>query len=303
MNTLFFKIKRRLAHYYLSVASFTTWQKYGYHVLRNHYYSPIPDTSQLTKAVFDKVSEMRGIDMRESKQLELLKNFKDRYKHEYDLFPEKPVNYYDYFITQTSYRCVEAQMLYCFVRELKPKKMIEIGSGYSTMLSAQALRENKKEGITCDFAAIEPYPNDAIKKGFDGLSRLISEPVEKVPFSEFESLTENDILFIDSTHTVKTGGDVVYEINEILPRLNKGVYIHIHDIFMPYEYPASWYSDYRFWAEQYMVQAFLQFNDSFEIVWASHFMHRQHSEQCAAAFKFYEKDIPFVSGFWIKKIK
>ncbi len=302
MNLLF-KIKRRLVNYYLNILSFETWQKYGYHVLRNHYYSPIPDTSKLTKTIFDRVSEMQGIDMRESKQLELLKNFKDRYKSEYDLFPEKPLHYYDYFTTQTSYRCVEAQMLYCFVRELKPKKMIEIGSGYSTMLTAQALRKNKSEGYACDFAAIEPYPNDSIKKGFEGLSRLISMGVEQVPFQEFEALQENDILFIDSTHTVKTGGDVVYEINEILPRLNKGVYIHIHDIFMPYEYPASWYSDFRFWAEQYMVQAFLQFNDSFEIVWASHLMHRKYSDQCAAAFKFYEKDIPFVSGFWIKKIK
>lgn len=297
------KIKRRLTTYYLNVLSFESWQKLGYHVMRNHYYSPVPDTSKLTDEFFNRVSELKGVEMNESKQIDLLKQFAQKYRSEYDQFPAKPSTYFDYHTSQTSYRCVEAQMLYCFVRDLKPKKMIEIGSGFSTMLTAQALRLNKKEGYVCDFAAIEPYPNDAIKKGFEGLSRLIDSPVEKVPFSEFESLGENDILFIDSTHTVKTGGDVVYEILEILPRLKKGVYIHVHDIFMPYEYPASWYKVQRFWAEQYMLQAFLQFNDTYEIVWASHFMHRKHSDLCKASMNFYEPGLPFVSGFWIKKVK
>jgi len=304
MSKIIFKIKRRLAYYYLSLVSFTTWQKYGYHVLRNYYYTPIPDTSQLDDSVYNFESALKGIDMREESQKELLHKFSTSYKAEYDLFPDKPKNYFDYYTTQTSYRCVEAQMLYCFVRNLKPNKIIEIGSGYSTMLTAQALRKNKgEENANCDFVAIEPYPNEAIAKGFEGLSRLICEPVQKVPFSEFESLNENDILFIDSTHTVKTGGDVVYEINEILPRLKRGVYVHIHDIFLPFEYPKSWHSVPYFWAEQYLVQAFLQFNDSFEIVWASHFMHRKNSTLCQKAFSFYEPNLPFVSGFWIKKIK
>lgn len=301
--SIIFKIKRRLANYYLNILSFESWQKLGFHVLRNYFYSPIPDTSQLTDEVFSRVSELKGIEMNEQKQIQLLQYFSQKYRSEYDQFPSKPVNYFDYHTSQTSYRCVEAQMLYCFVRDLKPKSMIEIGSGFSTMLTAQALRKNKEEGFSCNFSAIEPYPNDAIKKGFEGLTKLIDLRVEQVPFELFESLNENDILFIDSTHTVKTGGDVVYEILEILPRLKKGVYVHIHDIFMPYEYPASWYNIQLFWAEQYMIQAFLQFNDSFEIVWASHFMHRKHSDLCKASMNFYEPGLPFVSGFWIKKIK
>lgn len=305
MANFFSKVRRRLVHYYLNVASFEFWQKNGYHVLSNYYYSPIPDITQISDDFFTKESELIGINLNESKQIELLKRFANTYRKEYDQFPEKPTNYYDYFTTQTSYRCVEAQMLYCFVRDLKPKKIVEIGSGYSTMLTALAIRKNKSENADyrCDFAAIEPYPNENIKKGFEGLSRLISVPVEKVPYKEFEELNENDILFIDSTHTVRAGGDVVYEILELLPRLKKGVYIHIHDIFFPFQYPKSWFEDKRFWAEQYLVQAFLINNDAFEICWTSHYMHRKHSDLLRSNMNFYEPTIPFVSSLWLKKVK
>jgi predicted O-methyltransferase YrrM len=305
MTNFFGKVRRRLVYYYLNLFPFEFWQKNGYHVLRNYYYSPIPDITLLDDDFFTKESQLIGIDLNEAAQLELLKKFVSKYRAEYDQFPAKPVNYYDYFTTQTSYRCVEAQMLYCFIRELKPKKIIEIGSGYSTMVTAQAIRKNKREtlGYTCDFAAIEPYPNENIKKGFDGLSRLISLPVEKVPYSEFEELNENDVLFIDSTHTVRAGGDVVYEVLELLPRLKKGVYIHIHDIFFPFQYPKAWFEDKRFWAEQYLVQAFLINNDAFEICWTSHYMHRKHSTLLQASMNYYEPGIPYVSSLWLKKIK
>ena len=216
-----------------------------------------------------------------------------------------PTNYYDYYKSQSSYNHLEAQILYCFVRDLKPKKIIEIGSGYSTMLTAQALRKNKSESKEneCNFIAIEPYPNDAIKRGFEGLTKVIAMKVEDVSFSEFETLQENDILFIDSSHTVRAGGDVVHEILEILPRLKKGVYIHIHDIFFPFQYPKIFFDQKRFWAEQYLVQAFLINNDSFEICWASHFMHRKHSDLIKESMIFYQPTNPFVSSLWIQKVK
>ncbi|MBI4947155.1 MAG: class I SAM-dependent methyltransferase [Bacteroidetes bacterium] len=271
----------------------------------NYYYSPIPDTTLFSDDFFAKESQLIGFDLNEAKQLELLKKFVGKYRTEYDRFPVKPANYYDFFTIQTSYRCVDAQMLYCFVRELKPKKIIEIGSGYSTMLTAQALRKNKTENAECicDFAAIEPYPNVNIKKGFEGLSRLISLPVEKVPYVEFEELNENDILFIDSSHTVRAGGDVVYEVLELLPRLKKGVYIHIHDIFFPFQYPKVFFDDKRFWAEQYLVQAFLINNDAFEISWTSHYMHRKHTDLLKSSMNYYEPGMLFVSSLWLKKIK
>ena len=106
--------------------------------------------------------------------------------------------------------------------------------------------------------AIEPYPNKLLTNGFAGLSDLIATPIQDVPLSTFTDLEANDILFIDSTHVLKTGGDVQYEYLEILPRLKKDVLIHAHDIFLPRSYPREWMYERRwFWTEQYLLQAFL----------------------------------------------
>jgi hypothetical protein len=300
------KIRRRFVRAFLNIASFEFWQRNGFHVLPVHYYSPIPDTENLDKQVFKRISELKGIDTREENQIDLLKSFSSLYRKEYDAFPDKPSNEkYRFHTGQTSFRCVDAQMLYCFVRHFKPKRVVEIGSGYSTMITAQALEVNAagSEAVVSDFKAIEPYPNEIIKKGFPGLTSLISTPVQEVSMNVFTSLQENDILFIDSTHTVKTGSDVNHEFLEILPRLNKGVLIHVHDIFLPYEYPSGWILNGRFWAEQYLVQAFLAFNDSFEVVWMSHLMHRRHSDLLKASMKFYDPDVEFVGSLWLRKIK
>jgi hypothetical protein len=305
MSSFFFRVKRRLAHYYLNICSFETWQKLGYHVMRKHYYSPVPDTALLGEEVFSRVSEMPGIKFDSMSQLSWIKEMSEKFRAEYDQWPKKPKNEFDFHISQTSFRCVDAHALYCMVRNLKPRKVIEIGSGYSTFITASACLKNKTESpaANCHFMAIEPYPNDVIKKGFPGLDEVVSKPVEKVPLEVFTGLNAGDILFIDSTHTVKTGGDVVYEILEILPRLRKGVFIHIHDIFFPYEYPKAWMADQRFWAEQYMIQAFLAFNPDYEIRWMSHFMHRNHGEELKELMDYYDSGTPYVSSLWIEKVK
>jgi predicted O-methyltransferase YrrM len=307
MPSILFKIKRRLVSAWLQVGSFNFWQKYGYHVMRVHYYSAIPDTSKLGDKEYNRVSELVGLRLRKDEQLELLKKFIDKYRKEYDLFPDQPAkDAWIFHTNQTTFRYVDAQALYCFVREFAPKKMIEIGSGYSTMISAQAIRQNKLDNPSydCDFRAIEPYPNPIIKAGFPGLNGLIDQPVQDVPLETFTSLGENDILFIDSTHTVKLAGDVNYEFLEILPRLKKGVIVHVHDIFLPYEYPRNWAEDaHLFWAEQYLVHAFLLHNDSFEILWMSHYLHRTHSGLLKDSMKYYDPNSPFVGSLWMRKIK
>ena len=120
--------------------------------------------------------------------------------------------------------------------------------------------------------------------------------------SEFLSLEENDILFIDSSHVLRIGGDVRYEYLEILPRLNRGVIVHAHDIFCPAEYPRQWVLEhYHFWTEQYLLQAFLTFNDSFEVLWGSSYMHINHPDKLEAAFSSYGRDVESPSSFWMRK--
>jgi hypothetical protein len=115
-----------------------------------------------------------------------------------------------------------------------------VGSGFSTYIAAKAcLLNTKKSGVKSEFCVIDPFPNDTIKKGFPGMSALIQKPMEQMPLELFLQLDENDILLIDSSHVVRIGGDVNYEYLEVLPRLKKGVVVHIHDIFLPKEYPKS----------------------------------------------------------------
>ena len=116
-------------------------------------------------------------------------------------------------------------------------------------------------------------------------------------------LARNDILFIDSSHVVRIGGDVLYELLEILPQLAVGVVVHLHDIFMPAEYPKNWVlKNKRFWSEQYLLQAFLAFNKDFEVLWGSSYMHLMHPEMLEAAFPSYRRDRWWPASFWIRRV-
>lgn len=287
--------------------SFPYWQKLGFHITPNHYYQPIPDTRTLKNDLWLKQSELVGIDMKEEGQMNLLSQFSSQFKKEYESFPRNRTSVpYQYHVNNGGFESVDGEVLYCMVRHFKPKKIFEIGSGNSTYVSAQGIVRNMEEDdrYECALTAIEPYPNEVLKAGFRGLSELIVKEVQDIPLSEFKELKENDILFIDSSHVLKIGSDVQYEYLEILPRLNKGVIVHIHDIFLPAEYLKEWVSkEYRFWTEQYLLQAFLAFNDSFEVLWAGSYMHLKHPDKLESAFNSYNRDERWPGSFWMRKIK
>ncbi len=287
--------------------SFSFWQKLGIHITPNHYYFPIPDTRTLKDDLWQKESELVGININEQGQLNLLSIFSSKFKEEYERFPRSKTSVpYQYYVNNGKFESVDGEILYCMIRYFKPKKIFEIGLGYSTYLSAQAILKNKEEdsGYECELVAIDPYPNDILRAGFPGMSKLIPKKVQDIPLSEFKKLTKNDILFIDSSHVLKIGSDVQYEYLEILPRLNKGVIVHIHDMFLPAEYPKDWVLKYfRFWNEQYLVQAFLTFNDHFEVLWAGSYMHLKHPDKLEEAFSSYKRTERWPGSFWIRKIK
>lgn len=287
--------------------TFGFWQKLGLNLTPIHFYYPIPNTKDLKDISWSKNSELISIPLNDETQLKLLSLFKSQFEGEYNNLPLKKTSLeYKYYINNNSFESGDAEILYSMIRNFKPKKIIEIGSGYSTFLSIQAVQKNKSENknYDCDFISIEPYPNEILKKGFPGLSDLIDKKVQDVPLAIFSELNENDILFIDSSHVLKTGGDVQYEYLEILPRLKKGVIVHIHDIFLPAEYPKEWiFNEHRFWTEQYLLQAFLTFNESFKVLWAGQYMHLNFPEKLEEAFKSYNRKERNPGSFWIKKIK
>jgi hypothetical protein len=283
---------------------FKLWQAHGFHVSQVHYYQPLPDTRLLPPSLWEGSSSMPGLDMRETQQLELLDVFTSSYKEEYDAFPRgQPSEKCRYFLGNVAFESVDAEILYCMIRHFKPRHLIEIGSGFSTLLAASAFAKNEGEGLFSRFTAIEPFPPPCLASQVPPQVKLVKEFVQNIPLSEFEALGKNDILFIDSSHVCKIGSDVQYEFLKILPCLRQGVLVHIHDIFLPAEYPRSWVLDgHRFWNEQYLLQAFLSFNDAYEILWAGHWLHLKHPDRLAKAFSSYTPDVSPAS-FWMRRIK
>lgn len=285
---------------------FELWESNGFHITRKYFDTPIPDTTKLKDALWSEPSQMAGIDMNEAGQFDLLSQFVSKYKEEYESLPREKTDVpHQYYVNNVWYGSVDGETLYCMVRHFAPKKIIEIGSGNSTYLSAQASLKNRAEtGVECELIACEPYPNEVLKAGFPGLTKLRAMEAQDIPLAEFNDLGENDILFIDSSHVLRIGSDVQYEFLEILPRLNRGVVVHVHDIFFPAEYPADWImGEHSFPNEQYLLQAFMAFNDSFEVLWAGNYMNLKHPAKLEAAFSSYRRDGKSPRSFWIRKTK
>jgi len=252
------------------------YQKMGVSLIPNRYEEPVPDLRELENFSWDKEGSLGGIELKLEKQAALLNRITPKYLDEFRSLPQEktqPPEVEEYHHTNPSFRGADAGFYYCLIRHLKPRRIIEIGAGFSTLLAAHAVVKNAKEKKPCRLTAIEPYPSRTLREGVPGIARLLETNVQKVPLSEFGSLESGDILFVDSSHILRTGSDVQMEFLEILPRLKKGVYAHFHDIFLPMDYPRKLVmEDFKFYNEQYLLQAFLSFNREFEVIWAGQAM-------------------------------
>jgi hypothetical protein len=176
------------------------------------------------------------------------------------------------------YGPIEADLLYCFLRKHLPRRMIQVGAGASTWVALQAAQDaDNKIDITC----VDPYPNEFLKRlSADGSIKLRDVAVQQLSVAELTDLGPGDVLFIDSSHTVSPGSDVNYLILEILPRLAKGVFVHFHDVSIPYDYtPHLLTSDMFFWTESVLLHAFLIGNPRFEIRLGCAMVHSAALEQ------------------------
>lgn len=284
---------------------FESFQKQGVHVVPNHFYSPVPDTRTINPKLFDEPSHLPAIDLRLPAQLELMRSLRARYGAEFDAFRSEPsaspAPPGEFSFRNVMFGPIDAEILYGLVRTHKPARIIEIGSGHSTRLAAAAALANQREdpSARCELVCIEPYASEELKRGFPGLSRLITERVENVPISLFEGLKPNDILFIDSSHVLKIGSDVQYEFLEILPRVGVGALVHVHDIFFPFDYPRTWVMQQRrFWTEQYLLQTFLMFNNAFETIWCSTAAEHAFPRDIAECFPSAARERAKPGGIW-----
>jgi hypothetical protein len=261
---------------------FPIWEREGFHVTPVHFYQPVPDTQNLSEALWTRLSELVGIDMNESRQLDLLRNCFPKFRGEYEQFPTKRTEEPEHFyLNNKLFDGTDALVAYCMVRHFQARLILEIGGGFSSLILGQAAAKNSSSSLIC----IEPFPQQFLKRGFPGLHSLTEKKVEDVELEFFSQLSSGDILFIDSSHTVKIGGDVNYLFLEVLPRLKPGVIVHIHDIFLPFEYRRDWVmEELRFWTEQYLLQAFLTFNSEFEVLMANSYLSHCHEEDLKNTF-------------------
>ncbi|WNH11631.1 class I SAM-dependent methyltransferase [Thalassobellus suaedae] len=245
-----------------------------------HFYSPvvsIEDIKERADSIWQAVETplINGIDLRTEAQKQLVKKFEAYYK-ELPFKPEKSAGL-RYQFENGSYSYTDAIILYSFIRHFKPKRVIEIGSGYSSMVMLDTNELFFSNEI--DLTFIEPYPNRLyalLKEGDLLTNKILTKKIQDVPLSVFDVLESGDILFIDSTHVSKTGSDVNFIMFHILPRLKAGVLIHFHDIFYPFEYPKEWVFQGRNWNEAYIIKAFLMYNAQFEIKLFSEYLHKFH---------------------------
>ena len=265
-----------------------------------HFYSPIP-ALQNVKENEDKIwgelsKDLPGIDLNEKKQTELLHRLSAYY-------PQQPwtddrQNHLRYYFNNPNYSYGESILFFCLLMHLKPQNVIEIGSGHSSCVLLDTSDVFLESSVSATF--IEPYPQllSSLLKPGDKV-HIIEKKLEEVPSDIYSSLSAGDILFIDSTHVSKVGSDVNHIFFKVLPRLKSGVYIHFHDIYFPFEYPKEWIFQGRAWNEAYLLRAFLQYNDEFEIVLFNSFLGHFHRS-------LFETHMPLCtknpgSSIWIRK--
>lgn len=244
-----------------------------------HYYSPLPSLTQVRERAArlfgDPPRTLPGIDLREQEQLALL----DTLQPFYDAlqFPAQRGPGFRYFYDNPSYSYSDAIFLHCMIRHARPARIVEIGSGYSSCMTIDTNERFFDGRISCTF--VEPYPEllrSLLWPGDEERIAIIPREAQLVPLEILRRLEANDILFIDSTHVSKIGSDVNHLMFEVLPRLAPGVYVHLHDVFYPFEYPDEWIYEGRAWTEAYLLHAFLAHNSAFEIVLFNTFLERFH---------------------------
>lgn len=278
------------------------YRRVGVFPILDRYYEPLFQPAHLTRPL-DEPRELPGIEMNDAGQLELLSQF--RFADELRAIPDRATQKNQFAYDNEFYIWGDAELLYSMVRHKKPRKIIEIGSGQSTLLSLQAIRKNREEdpSYACEIVCIEPYENPWLAE-LD--VTVVRQLVEDLPDSTFTQLGQNDILLIDSSHVIRPQGDVVVEFLNILPKVAPGVLVHVHDIFTPRDYLKEWIVErMRLWNEQYLLEAFLTFNDRFEIVCALNYLKHKYPKETAAAFpKLGERmDAVEPGSFWMARVK
>lgn len=250
-------------------------ERVGVFPVRDHYYEPQFNFGRGGLEA-DHVRHLSGIDWNLEGQLKWLEGFV--YADELGGIPSEACPPPGFHFNNDAFEPGDAETWYQVVRTLRPRRIIEIGSGFSTLMAIRAVERNRADDpdYVCEHTCIEPYEMPWLES--TGVV-VLRERVERVPLSFFEQLDRNDVLFIDSSHVIRPQGDVLFEFLDLLPTVRPGVVVHIHDVFSPRNYPRTWLVDQvKLWNEQYLLEAFLSHNAEWEVVGALNLLSHAHPE-------------------------
>lgn len=283
-------------HLRAEVRHWKTWMSPG------HFYSPIPALDEIAardKELFGQPpTELPGIDLRVPAQLQLLEALSQYYA---ELpFPRDQSDTMRFWLDNQAFAFSDAIYLYAMMRHLRPAQIIEIGAGFSS--AAMLDTSDLFLGRSVKFTFIDPDLSTfhAICRNHESAPvSTFAMPVQDVPLSDFDALASGDILFVDSSHVAKTGSDVNRILFEILPRLRSGVFVHVHDVHYPFEYPRQWVYEGRAWNEAYLLRAFLEFNNEFEIVLFASYLATFHHDLLMRIMPMVTENAP--GSLWLRR--
>jgi hypothetical protein len=269
----------------------------GVYPVLHQYYEPFMTAADLRQPL-EHVRELPGVDLDVPGQLEFLEQL--RYGDELLQLPDGPVASGQFTFSNSKFGPGDAELYYSLIRHVKPSRVIEVGSGHSSLIAALAIAANRTADTTyrCAHQCIEPFENPWLDSA---VSHVIRCPVERLDISFFDDLRADDILFIDSTHVIRPQGDVLFEFLSVLGRLPTGVYVHVHDVFTPRDYPSSWVlTERRMWNEQYLLEALLCHSDRFQVIAALNHLWREHPQAVSAAFPVIGRREAEPGSFWLR---
>jgi predicted O-methyltransferase YrrM len=295
---LFLKAIREIGLYRLPAAR-GALKAAGLLPIRRHYFEPLVYPEDL-RFPLDRPRSISGLDMNVEEQLKLLESF--RYQAELEAFPRVKRGENQYYYRNGSFEAGDAQFLYSMIRRFKPKRIVEVGSGFSTLLAGQAVRKNAEadSNYRCRMTCIEPFEYPWLEDIGVAIER---ELVERCDPKVFDDLGKEDFLFIDSSHVIRPQGDVLYLYQEVLGRLKSGVIVHAHDINTPRDYPEKMVLENQLlWNEQYLLESFLSFNRDFRVIGAVNYLWHDHADAFAEALPARREWPDFEPGsFWFAR--
>jgi predicted O-methyltransferase YrrM len=271
-------------------------------VAAGHFYSPIPSADDIAAHRRDLTQgpprDLPGIELNDKGQLALLTRLRPYYGDQPWSAEARPD--LRYYFDNDWFSYADAIFLHCMLRDLRPRRIVEVGGGFSTAAMLDTL-ERFLDGdvrLTC----VEPHPErleSVMRPGDEARLELIRQPTQDAPLEPFAELGPDDVLFVDSTHVSKLRSDVNRLVLEVLPTLAAGVVVHFHDVFWPFEYPLRWVEENRAWNELYLLRAFLCFNPAFEILLFNHLIGTRHREVLERDFPLCTRNIG--GSLWLRR--